>query len=412
MKFGKPAQVALIASAALATATLFTACQQYTSTLTVDFLYVTSNQQVPGEIQVYEVNSQSGVLRPIPTSPFPSGGRNPVAEAVAPNHLNLYVVNEDDNDIVQMGIGTDGKLYPQNTINTAGSFPISLAINTQGNYLYTADTYSPIPSCSSTNPCSGDLAVYPVDSTGKPGSPLFNSTASPTYWPLQLSPTDSKTILTPTSVNVLANGKYVYVTAYHPTSSVPTTNPSGYPVSSQGYLFAFEVNSDGTLTQMNNGIPITSGQLPSAMASDANSQYLYVADYKLGQITTYSVQNGMPMAVTTTPSGSLPLSLSLDTYGNLYAANAGDSTLKMYATSSNGTLSLSGTYAVGTYPVAVLPDPHGLGFIYTANFLGNTMSGFQISKNSGALVNTQNSPYPSMVQPTAIVGVPHNGSIH
>ena len=160
------------------------------------------------------------------------------------------------------------------------------------------------------------------------------------------------------------------------------------------------------------GATLFTGQLPSAMASDANSQYLYVADYKLGQITTYSVQNGMPMAITTTPSGSLPLSLSLDTYGNLYAANAGDSTLKMYATSSNGTLSLSGTYAVGTYPVAVLPDPHGLGFIYTANFLGNTMSGFQISKNSGALVNTQNSPYPSMVQPTAIVGVPHNGSIH
>ncbi len=412
MKFGKPAQVALIATVALATATLFTACQQYTSTLTVDFLYVATNQQVPGQIQVYEVNSESGVLRPIPTSPFPSGGRNPVAEVVSPNYLNLYVINEDDNDIVQMGIGTDGKLYPQNTVNTAGSFPVSEAMNAQGNYLYAVDTYSPIPSCAATNPCPGDLAVYALDSTGKPSSPIFNSDAHPNYWPLQASSTDSKTVVTPTAVNALANGKYVYVTAYNPTTNSTTTNPSNSPTSAQGYLFAFQVNSNGTLTQLNNGQPILSGILPSAMASDPTSSYLYVADNKLGQITTYSVQSGIPTVVATAASGSLPLSMSLDTVGNLYVANAGDSTMKMYSTSASGTLTLTGTYAVGTYPVAVLPDPHALGFIYTANFLGNNMSGFQISRNSGTLVNTQNSPYPSMVQPTAIAGVPHAGSIH
>ncbi len=414
MKFGKPAQVALIAAAALATATLFTACQQYTSTLTVDFLYVPSNQSATGQIQVLEVDSESGALRPIPTSPFPSGGRNPIAEVVSPDDLNLYVVNEDDNDIVQMGIGTDGKLYPQNTVNSAGSFPVSIAINSQGTYMYTADTYSPIPSCSSTNPCPGDISVYSVNSTGQPSTPIFNSDANPNYWSLQLSPTNSKTVVTPTAVNVLANGKYVYATAYNPATTVPVTYPTSdtYTASNQGYLFAFAVNSDGTLTELNNDQPILSGMLPSAMVSDPTSQYLYVADYQLGQITVYSVQDGLPTVVSTIPSGSLPLSLSRDKAGNIYVANAGDSTIKMYATNSNGSLSLSGTYAVGTYPVAVLPDPHQLGFVYSANFLGNTMSGFQLSVNSGALVNTQNSPYPSMLQPTAIAGVPHAGSIH
>lgn len=413
MKFGKPAQVALIATAALATATLFTACQQYTSTLTVDFLYVPSNQQATGQIQVLEVDSESGALRPIPTSPFPSGGRNPIAEVVSPNALNLYVVNEDDNDTVQMGIGTDGKLYPQNTINSAGSFPISIAINAQGTYMYTADTYAPIPSCSSTNPCPGDISVYSVNSSGQPSNPIFNSDAYPNYWPLQVSATDSKTVVTPTAVNVLANGKYVYATAYNPATSVPTTYPSGaFPASHQGYLFAFAVNSDGTLTEMNNDQPILSGMLPSAMVSDPTGQYLYVADYQLGQITVYSVQNGLPTVLSTIPTGSLPLSISQDALGNFYVANAGDSTIKMYAIGANGSLTLSGTYAVGTYPVAVLPDPHQLGFVYTANFLSNTMSGFQVSRNSGALVNTQNSPYPSMLQPTAIAGVPHAGSIH
>jgi len=62
-------------------------------------------------------------MRQIPTSPFPSGGRNPVAAAVSTDYTNLYVVNRDDNTIVQFVIGNDGKLYPQNTVNTPGVYP-------------------------------------------------------------------------------------------------------------------------------------------------------------------------------------------------------------------------------------------------------------------------------------------------
>lgn len=398
MKFGKIAQVALIGTVALATATLFTACTQYLDTLTVDFMYVAANQQVPGQIQVYEVNSESGVLRTIPTSPFPSGGRNPVAEAVSPNHLNFYVVNEDDNDIVQMGIGIDGKLYPQATVNTPGSFPVNMAMNSAGTFLYTVDTYQPIPSCASTNPCPGDIAAFPLNSAGTPGSPVINNATDPNFWPLQVTPTDKATVITPTAVNVLQNGNYVYATAYNPNTF-------------QGYLFAFSVSPSGALVPLNNGLPISSGDYPSAMVSDPTSSFLYVADNKLNQITTYSVQSGLPVPIATTPAGSLPSALALDTFGNLYVTNAGDSTMKMYSTSSTGTLTQMATYTTGTYPVAVLPDPHALGFVYTVNFLGNNMTGFQISKTTGALVDTQNSPYSSLVQPTAIVGVPHNGSI-
>jgi 6-phosphogluconolactonase len=93
----------------------------------VDFVFVTSSKAAGpnnyGEIDVFEVNSESGFMRQIPTSPFPSGGRNPVAEAVSTDNTNLYVVNQDDNTIVQFVIGNDGKLYPQNTVNTPGSSP-------------------------------------------------------------------------------------------------------------------------------------------------------------------------------------------------------------------------------------------------------------------------------------------------
>ncbi len=67
---------------------------------TVDFLYVTSNLQSPGQINAYEVNSESGAIHQIADSPYPSGGRNPVYEVASPNGLNLYVANHDDNTIV------------------------------------------------------------------------------------------------------------------------------------------------------------------------------------------------------------------------------------------------------------------------------------------------------------------------
>ena len=84
-----------------------------------------------------------GALTQLAQSPYPSGGRNPVAEVVSPNHENLYVVNRDDNTVVQFAIGSDGKLYPQATVNTPGGFPVGVAINPAGTFLYVVDTYQP-----------------------------------------------------------------------------------------------------------------------------------------------------------------------------------------------------------------------------------------------------------------------------
>ena len=118
----------MAAAASLLAASLVTACSQLTQTLTVDFVYVACTKAAGannyGEINVYEINSESGRMRQIPSSPFPSQGRNPVAEAVSLDYGSLFVVNQDDNTIVQFGIGTDGKLYPYNTVNTPGIFPL------------------------------------------------------------------------------------------------------------------------------------------------------------------------------------------------------------------------------------------------------------------------------------------------
>jgi hypothetical protein len=79
---------------------------------------------------------------------------------------------------------------------------------------------------------------------------------------------------------------------------------------------------------------------------------------------------------------------------------------------SGGTLTKFGTYATDDNPVAVIGDPRKLGFLYTVNFLAGTLSGFKVDPSSGALINTQNTPYLSTVQPTAITGIPHGGNTH
>jgi 6-phosphogluconolactonase len=164
MKLKKPGQLLLVAVAGVGVASLLSACNQLTGTLTVDFVYVTSAKAAGpnnyGQVDVFEVDSESGRMRQIPTSPFPSGGRNPVAEAVSTDHNNLYVVNRDDNTIVQFVIGNDGKIYPNQTANTPGIFPLAATVS--GSMLFVADTYQPLPTCSPAAPCPGSVAAYPI----------------------------------------------------------------------------------------------------------------------------------------------------------------------------------------------------------------------------------------------------------
>ena len=164
MKLTRSSQLALVAAASLLAATLVTAC----SSSRKRSPWILSSWPAPkaagannyGEINVFEINSESGRMRQIPTSPFPSAGRNPVAEAVSADNDNLFVVNQDDNTIVQFVIGNDGKLYPFNTVNTPGIYPLAVAANKSN--LFVVDTYQPLPLCSTADPCSGSIAVYPL----------------------------------------------------------------------------------------------------------------------------------------------------------------------------------------------------------------------------------------------------------
>jgi 6-phosphogluconolactonase len=407
MKLNKPSQLALVAAASLLAASMLTACE----TLTVDFVFVTSAKAAGtnsyGQIDVFEINSESGQMREIPTSPFPSGGRNPVAEAVTPDNTNLFVVNEDDNTIVQFIIGNDGKVYPQNTTNTPGIFPMAVAVS--GTNLYVVDTYQPLPTCSPADPCPGSIGVFPIltATTGNPPSEYLGTSVANgniNYWPLSL-PGKPNDVIVPTAITVLKSGAYLYVSAYD--SSV-TPNV--------GYVFAFATSSGGALTPLNGGVPFFAGTHPSGMASDASSSYLYVTDSSNSDVLGFAAASGQltPLASSPYRAGGSPSSIVVDpTYSYVYVANAQDSSVTEYSMNS-GVLTNIGTISTGLDPVAIGIDPSTNRFLFTANFLGSsiygTISGFELDTTTGSLLVSKDSPYKSDTNPTAVAAIPHKGT--
>jgi DNA-binding beta-propeller fold protein YncE len=426
MKFNKSSQMLLVSAASLLAAGLMVAC----ATATTDFVYVTSAKAAGtnsyGEVDVFEINYVSGMMRQIPTSPFFSGGRDPVAEAVSSDYSNLYVVNQDDNSIVQFVIGNDGKLYPQNTVNTPGIYPLAIAVN--GSNLFVVDTFQPLNTCSTAAPCSGAVGVLPLSASsgstpgGVPETPVANGNLN--YWPLALpgSPND---VLEPTAINVLASGSYIYVTAYDATASA-------------NYLFGFSVGSGGALTALNSGAPLggapfatgscsytyaiapyVSGTCSATIASDSSSSYVYVTNARNGTVLGYAVGSGgllTPLSGNPYPAGNQPSAIVADSkYPYLYVANAQDGNVSAYSIGSGGALTSIGTYAAGVEPVAIGIDPSTNHFLFTANFtpdgVSGTVSDFELSATNGTLINTQNSPYASNAQPTAVAAIPHGRSM-
>ena len=433
MKFNKSSQLGLVAAVSLLAGTLVTACSQVEQTLTVDFVFVASSKAAGannyGQIDVFEINSESGKMRHIPDSPFPSGGRDPVSEAVSADNGSLFVANQDDNNIVQFVIGTDGKLYPYNTVNTPGIFPVAIAADKAD--LFVVDNYQPLAICSTADPCSGAIAVFPLTAgtSSAPvtiGPPAANAALSSNYWPIQLA--GSNDIIVPTAVRIASGSNtgsnvFVYVTAYD--SSV---SPAA------GYVFGFQVGSGGVLTALP-GSPYAAGTQPSAVAGDATGSYLYATDFDHADVLGYSICSssssapgalialgdgptscGQPVIPTTFPAGNQPSAIVVDpAYPYAYVVNSQDANVEAYSI-TNGELSYLGgsstpvVYITGIQPVAIGVDPSTERFLFTANYLNNTISGFQLSPAAGTLTESQFSPFASDAWPTAVAAIPHNGT--
>lgn len=410
MKFSKLRQFIPVSSIGLVAAALLTAC----SITTIDYVFVASSTG----IQTFAVDSQSGALRTV-SSAVTTGVSSPIAMAVTPDYANLYIANEGTSSsagsVVHYSIGLSGQLTAKDTLALSDN-PVALAVNSAGTYLYVASCTSTATSPALICASPGNLTEYPL-SSGAIGSVASQS-------PLSLSGVSDSyaaDVIVPTGITVLANiapditGNAVYVSAYDQSAY----NPGGSTTSTAnpGWVFGFTIGSGGALTATSNS-PYQAGIKPTAIASDPTDRFVYATDYASNELIGYTIQDGstlnfMPSGPFKT--GNEPSAIVIDPRGSfIYVTNALDSTVSAYAitqTTGNPTAAVnvvgSPFNTTDTQPVALTVDPALGRFVYTANELGNSVSGFRLNATSGSLSPTQSTPYPTGSKPTALIAVPH-----
>jgi DNA-binding beta-propeller fold protein YncE len=314
--------------------------------------------------------------------------------AVTPDYTNLYVANQGDDTVVHFAVASDGVLTSKDTI-TLSAPPTSLAVNAAGNALYVV-----------SGSTSATLSVYTL-SSGTIGSAAAQINLTiPGYT------SDS---VVPTGVTVLDDNNAVYVTlydqsAYNPGGAVTSTaNP--------GWVFGFAIGSGGALTPTNLS-PYKAGVKPVALAADPTSRFVYVTDFASNELIGYGVDTGGVLNFLINGpfrTGNEPDSVAVDPRGKyIYVANGLDSSVSAYVIDlPTGTPSAavnpsgSSTNATDTQPVSIAIEPAIGRYVYTANFLGNSLSGFRLNPNTGTISTTQATPYPTGSKPTVLAIVPH-----
>ena len=207
----------------------------------------------------------------------------------------------------------------------------------------------------------------------------------------------------PTNVTVLANGSAVYATAY----DLSSYNPGGVTTStaSPGWVFGFTTGSGGALTPTS-GSPYSAGVKPSAVTADPTNRFVYVTDFASNQMIGYGIYSGNTLSFLLNgpyKTGGQPTSIAIDPRGKfIYVSNSLDSTVTAYVIDlPTGTPSTavnttgSQTNNTDTQPVSVAVDPALGRYVYTANYLGNSVSGFRLDPTAGTLKQTQATPYPT-----------------
>lgn len=409
MKLSNPRQMFAVSLIGLMVAGFLSACQ----IVTIDYVFVASSAGSGGSssglIDVFATDSESGALR-VDGAPANSGGINPVALAVTPDFQNLYVANQSSNNVVHFAIAANGTLAQKDVVSLSseGSSPVAIAIDAKGSRLYVLSANHP---GSGGAVAGGALSIFSLSSAGAIGSAVANGSLH--YWPLTVPGFDTDVIV-PTGITVMQNNDAIFVSAYdqsayNPGGSAPSTaNP--------GWVFAFANSGSGV--SIAPGSPFKAGVKPTAIAAEPTNRFVYVTDYASNELIGYSIQTGFSLNFLLNgpfKTGNEPQAVTIDPRGKyIYVANALDSTVSAYAIDlSTGTPSaaINATGAANnntdTKPVSITVDAALGRFVYTANQLGNSVSGFQLNPTTGTLVVTENTPYLASEGPAAIISVPH-----
>ncbi len=424
MKFWKYGRVAVAAIGLVVLGLSITCCGVYTS----GYMYVTGAQY--NNIDAFKIDHDFGYLTRVTGAPFASAGNDPVQELVLPGGRFLAVVNKGSDSVSIYSIGGAGVLYFQHSYATSGSTPVSIGMNTGGNFMYVVDQFAP------DGTGRGDITVFQINpTTGQltliTNANTFNTNGSQLpYFEVNYKPVQ---VITSGG----AGGSYLYVLdqAYTPnaTTGVPAAcvnvNP-GTPCTTPD-VFLYAINAtNGQLTLTQNSA-LTLPTLPGAASTIYSSgKYVYIADTQLnnngstGQILPYTIGPGgvlQTLVGGNTPNapGAAPFPdaiLANSTTQFLYVADFGPGPITQPAStisaftinSTNGQLQpiaqSLGSYTVGSGPIWMAMDSTNQ-YLYTANFNDNTITGKVLDATHGQISNLNKGPLqtPTVGQPTFVV---------
>jgi 6-phosphogluconolactonase (cycloisomerase 2 family) len=307
---------------------------------------------------------------------------------------NLYVANADNNTVVHFTVATTGALTQKDKV-TLSAPPVSIAVNQAGTYLYVV-----------SGTTSATLSAYSLSSGAIGNAVATESLTIPGF---------SSDAVIPTHVIVLADNSAVYATVYDQSSYNPggTTTSTANP----GWLFGFGVGSGGALSAVPSS-PFRAGVKPTSLVADPTTHVMYVTDFASNEIIGYAINSTDELSFLISgpyKTANQPADIAIDPRGRfLYVADALDAQVSAYAIDwATGIPSLAintsggSTNNTDTQPLAILVDPALGRFVFTANNLGNSLSGFRLNPTTGTLIQTQATPYPTLKKPTALACIPH-----
>ena len=426
MKFSQLGQLALASAVSAALVLGITACGQSN---TVDYIYVASANSNPGKIYGFAADGESGALSGIVGSPF-AAGRNPIALITSPNNKFVYALNHDDNTVSLYVAGSNGKLSAQSSAHTiqSGTNPNGMALSPDGSTLYVVEAYGLDTAgnpYSATTPGIGALVQIPVKSDGTLGTEtayptcnnpvavsVLGSTSNPAGGAVYVvnDPAGQLTTLIDTvaAQNRAATGNATVI--------YPAVGACSGGASAVGQVTGYQIASGSNALTPSPNSPYAAGVAPDAIVTDPTNRFVYVTDFRQNLIFSYQALSGgdiKALPVSTTATGKLPSAITVDPRGAyIYVANYGDGTVSGYALNAqngqpSGLAGTSNSAATDPGPAAVIVENSIGRYVYTANFIGNSVSSLYLDPNAGTTRPGQNTPFVGTSKATAVTAVKH-----
>ena len=275
------------------------------------FLYVADF--AGNDVTLLDINKSNGSLSvPVSTSIvvtvnppniFPAG-TGPISLQMSPTAPFLFVANQGSSNVtayvVDPGTGSLGTVGGSPFLISPASHPSSLAVSPKGDFLFVA------------NATEGTVAVFSISSTG--------------VLALVGAPVSMGAGATPNAVAVEHSGRFLYVAD-----------------SAHNVVLGFSIQSGGALAAIN-GSPFAAGAAPIGLGIDPQGALLFAANSGSNSVSAYAIDSssGALGAVTGSPfatGGVGPSAVAVDADTSIvYVAEQTSHDIAAFGIGSNGAL--------------------------------------------------------------------------